>query len=72
MNMDLSKHGSTFIAFWWLKKMCKVSTLSFHSSIAGDRLLGDYILPLHLAGAVYHDLLIKHPPRAVGRCGSGD
>jgi hypothetical protein len=52
--------------------MCKVSTLSFHSSIAGDRLLGDYILPLHLAGAVYHDLLIKHPPRAVGRCGSGD
>ena len=50
MNMGLLKHGSTLIASWWLKRMCKVSTSSFHAGIAGDRLLGHYILPLHLTG----------------------
>jgi hypothetical protein len=30
--------------------MCKISTLSFHAGFIGDRLLGHYILPLHLTG----------------------
>lgn len=57
MNMGLLKHGSTLIASWWLKKVCRVSILIFHAGIAGDRLQGHYILPLDLTGAVYHDLL---------------
>jgi hypothetical protein len=34
--------------------MFEVSGLSFHASIAGDRLLAPYFLPPRLAGAVYH------------------
>jgi hypothetical protein len=40
--------------------MCKVSTLSFHVGVAGERLLVHYILPL--PGAVYHDLLLSVLP----------
>jgi hypothetical protein len=34
-----------------------VHLVSFHTGIAGDRLLGPYFLPPHLTGAVYHDFL---------------
>jgi hypothetical protein len=37
--------------------MFKVSTLSFHAGIAGNRLLGTYFLPPCLTGAVYHNFL---------------
>jgi hypothetical protein len=37
--------------------MCKVTTLSFHTGMAGDRLLGPYFLPPRRTGAIYHDFL---------------
>jgi len=37
--------------------MYKVSTLSFHAGVLGDRLLGPYVLPPRLTGDVYHDCL---------------
>ncbi|GFG35803.1 hypothetical protein Cfor_03968 [Coptotermes formosanus] len=37
--------------------MFKAFVLSFHSGIAEDALLGPYVLPPRLTGAVYHDLL---------------
>jgi hypothetical protein len=54
MNIGLLKHGCPVKASWRLKKLCKVSTLSFH---AGDRLRGPYFLLLHLTEALYQDFL---------------
>jgi hypothetical protein len=39
-----------------------MSTLSFHGSNAGDRLLGPYFLPPCLTGAVYHNFLQNFSP----------
>ena len=57
MNVGLLKHGCPVTASWRLKKMCKVSILSFHAGIAGDRLRVPYFLPPHLTEAVYQDSL---------------
>jgi len=57
MNVGLLKHGCPVTASWRLKKMCKVSILSFHAGIAGDRLREPYFLPPHLTEAVYQDFL---------------
>lgn len=40
-----------------IKEMCKMSTLSFHAVIAGDRLRGTYFFPPNLTEAVYQDYL---------------
>jgi len=57
MNVGLLKHGCPVKASRRLKKLCKVSTLSFHAGIAGDRLRGTYFLLLHLTEALYQDFL---------------
>jgi hypothetical protein len=54
MNLGLLNHGFRATTSWWLRKMLKVSTWSFH---AGDRLLEPDFLPPHLTGAVCHDFL---------------
>jgi hypothetical protein len=41
--------------------MFKVSTLSFHAGMAGDRLLGLCLLP-RLTGALYHDFVRNFLP----------
>ena len=65
MNVGLLKHGCPGTASWRLK-MCKVSTLSFHAGIAGDRLRGPYFLPLHLTEAVYQDFQRDVLPELLG------
>lgn len=57
MNVGLLKHGFPVMASWRLKKMCKMSTLSFHAGIARGRLRGTYFFPSHLTEAVYQDYL---------------
>jgi hypothetical protein len=42
LNTGLLKHGFQVTASWQVKKMFKVSTLSFCVGIAADRLLGTY------------------------------
>jgi hypothetical protein len=42
---------------WRLKKMLKVSTVRLHADTAADRLVGFYVLPLCLIGAVCRDFL---------------
>jgi hypothetical protein len=37
--------------------MLKMSAVSSHAGIAGDRLLGIYFLPVYLTWAVYRDFL---------------
>jgi hypothetical protein len=66
MNVGLLKHGWPVTASWRLKNMCKVSTLSFHAGIAGDRLRGPYFLPPHLTEAVYQDFLRDVLPELLG------
>jgi len=39
------------------EKMYKVSTLSFHAGIAGDRIVGTNFGSPDLTGAVYHSFL---------------
>ena len=56
MNTGLLKQGFRVTAYW-LNKLLKVPTLSFHAGIAEDRLLGFPCLPPRLPGAVYHDFL---------------
>jgi len=65
MNVGLLKHGCPVTASWRLK-MCKVSTLSFHAGIAGDRLRGPYFLPPHLTEAVYQDFPRDVLPELLG------
>jgi len=48
----------------------KISTLSSHAGIVGDRRLEPYFLPPRPTGAVYRDFLRSILPRNVIRCGS--
>jgi hypothetical protein len=45
------------MAYWWFKKLFKVSALSFQAGITGDRFLGPRLLTQHLTGAVYDNFL---------------
>ena len=54
-----------------LKKLFKVSALSFHAGIAGDRLEGPCFLLPRWIGAVCR-FPTKLSSRAVARCGSAD
>jgi len=65
MNIGLLKHGCPITAFWRLKT-CKVSTLSFHAGIAGDRLRGPYFIAPHLTEAVYQDFQRDFLPELLG------
>jgi hypothetical protein len=56
-NVGLLKRGFCVTACRPLKKTFKGSTLSFHASIAKERLLGPYSLAPCLTGAVDHDFL---------------
>jgi hypothetical protein len=56
------KHAFRANAFRRLKKMLHVSTLSFRTGIAGDRLLGPYFLPPRPSEAVCHDFPRKVLP----------
>ena len=60
MYTGLLKHGFRVMSSWGLKKTFKMTTLNFHGGIAGDRLLGPYLLPPRLTGVVYHNI-----PRSV-------
>ena len=57
MNIGLVKHGIWGMASWSLKKMLKLSILSFQTGVAEGRLLGNYFHPPCLIGPVYHDFL---------------
>ena len=61
MNTGLLKHGFRVPASWGLKKMFKVSTLSFHAGMAGGRLVGLCLLPC-LTAALYHDFVWNFRP----------
>jgi hypothetical protein len=43
-NTSFLKHGFRVTACWWLQKMLKVSTLSFHAANAGGRFLEPFSL----------------------------
>ena len=65
------KPGFRVTPSWRLKKLFKVSALSFHAGTAGDRLEGPcFLLPLR-TGVVYR-LPRKLSSRAVARRGSAD
>jgi hypothetical protein len=51
--------GARFLSYGLLmaEEVFSVSTLTWHAGIAGDGLLREYLLPLYLTGAVYHDFL---------------
>jgi hypothetical protein len=66
MNVGLLKHGCPVTASRRLKKMCQVSTLSFHAGIARYRPRGPYFLPPHLTEAVYQDFLRDVLPELLG------
>lgn len=50
------KRGLLVTASWRLK-MLNMTTLSFPTQIASDRLMGSNSLPPRLTGALYHDFL---------------
>jgi hypothetical protein len=58
MDIALLKHGLQVMASWWLKTMLKMSTLTFHGGVAGERLLVPYFFSTTgLIGAICHDFL---------------
>jgi hypothetical protein len=44
----------TWLAIYSLLMMFRVSTLSVHAGIAGERIVGTYFVSPDLTGAVYH------------------
>jgi hypothetical protein len=66
IEIGFLKHGFRVREPWRLKKMYKVSGLSFHAGIAGHTLLGPYFIyfiPPCLTGAVYQDFLWNLLPK---------
>jgi hypothetical protein len=59
------KHDFRVIASWSLKKMLKLSILSFQTGVAKGRLLGNYFPPPCLTGPVYHDFLRNLYPQSL-------
>ena len=68
-NTSLLQHGFRVPASWGLKKIFKVSTLSFHAGMAGERLLG-LLSSTTSDGGSLPRFRMKLPSRTVWKCGS--